>query len=495
MNVKRRIIKIGMEDFDNGIVEELDPSVVAEAAETEKVVMEDVAEDIQALESLEEAASVIEPEVQQAEVNVAAMDEAERPAVSEVEVVTPEGETVTEVATAIPAEVQPTLNNESTDMEVAEAVKDQVAAMESLAGAMEFGRLADLYKGLGISKGHIPSFESMVKAPRVEYKASLEGLKETLVKIKDAIVAFIKSIWSKIKGAFKAIVTGIKALKNKLFGLKKEADAVTDETLKKSIEAGAQVSGESYGFEDADSLVSDSIAGFMYIITPAHQLLTLIAETGGSFPGLDNMVDKLAKAKNIDEAKASFHAPWNEMKSQLKELKGFYDITDAPEECKDPAPFLFTSPTSAYALDLALEDPTEFKLHKVSVTANSKAVQFFGGEDFQCAKKLLDILKSNIADATSAMAKYESKAQQVVNQQGEKYAKKAEEALKRTDIDQEVAQYIAKCFRNSATLDAKLYQVYISALKNQVRVIASVLYAVQQDGGLGKAFASVRKFS
>lgn len=494
MAFKRRLLSKGMEDFDNGIVEEINATELEAANEETKEVMEDVALDIAAVENLSEAESALEAEVQQAEVNVAAMDGAERPEVSTVEVVNPEGQVVEEEATVIPADVQPTLNQDSTDMEVAEAVKEQVQSMENIAGGMDFGRLANLYKDFGVRTGHIPSFESMVKNPRAEYKASLEGMKETLVKIKDAIVAFIKGIWAKLKGAWNAVVKGVKALKNKAFGLKQRAKDVSKETIEASATA-TKPSTESYGMESSEeSINDDAVAGCLYVLTPGYVLLEEMGKLGGSIPGYQEMIDKLTKAKSIDEIKSMFKSAWSSIMARMSDAKETWTITEGAEDMKNPVLFIMTSPKNGYAVDMDEEDPTNLRFAKVSYTISDKLKSEVASSDnIRKSEEIYSMLVKTLDASVSAINKFENSSRKFVSDNGEKLIKLAEETSKRTDIDNELASYMSKVLRTSAAFDAQSYNYFIYGLKNQVRMQSSCLFAIEQQGGLAKVFETVAR--
>lgn len=267
MSTKRRILKVvGLEDFDNGIVQEINETEIAQNDELATDIEKEqsvLAEEIQSVEDLSAVEAEMGEAVEQGEANIAAMNNEPIPT-TETEVVNEDGsvDVVTE-------QVEPNLNADSPDEAVAAETMELEKSMEAWAGAFAGARLQTLYNHLSINRQAF-SFESMVKNPRHTYVASVEGVKDMAKAAGQAILNFIKTIWEKLKKLFGQVITFCSGLEKRFVALKKEAEAInlsevqfgTDEKVKEALKKLSPAAGINFeAYFDGSKQIVDAIKG------------------------------------------------------------------------------------------------------------------------------------------------------------------------------------------------------------------------------------------
>lgn len=214
--LKKRVLSVvSAENFDNGIVEEINAGQQENIVEEVEGIQDEIAADIQAVENLEGVEAEMSEAIEQGEANIAAMG-GEEPAITETTVVNEEGNVET-----VQEQVEPTLDQNSTDGEVAQATMELENSMESWAGKLQGERLQEVYNSL-LSNKQVASFESLVKNPRASYHVSVEGVKDMAKAAGQAIMNFLKSIWEGLKKLFGKILVLCSGLEKKFMALKKE---------------------------------------------------------------------------------------------------------------------------------------------------------------------------------------------------------------------------------------------------------------------------------
>lgn len=240
--LKKRVLSVvSAENFDNGIVEEINAGQQENIVDEVEGIQNEIAADIQAVENLEGVEAEMSEAIEQGEANIAAMG-GEEPAITETTVVNEEGNVET-----VQEQVEPTLDQNSTDGEVAQATMELENSMESWAGKLQGERLQEVYNSL-LSNKQVASFESLVKNPRASYHVSVEGVKDMAKAAGQAIMNFLKSIWEGLKKLFGKILVLCSGLEKKFMALKKEVSEIKPD-------------GVQFGSDDKTKAMLNKISG------------------------------------------------------------------------------------------------------------------------------------------------------------------------------------------------------------------------------------------